>query len=128
MAQKAVAKTKVQSVPAGKKVAPRPRKQPRVKISAGTWIFIVVLLASFSVWNFYFLPRMGLTDITPPSASGIPGGSAREPGCRQHPAQGEEDVPDRGHSADPRRDRQDQSLRIDTGFQDTQDGKLVLRT
>ena len=66
MAQKAVTKVKVQTVPAGKKIAPRPRKQPRVKISAGTWIFIVVLLASFSVWNFYFLPRMGLTDITPP--------------------------------------------------------------
>jgi len=65
MAQKAVAKTNVQAVPAGKKVAPRPRKQPRVKISTGTWIFIVVLLASFSVWNFYFLPRMGQTTIAP---------------------------------------------------------------
>ncbi|RIE06322.1 hypothetical protein [Candidatus Cryosericum terrychapinii] len=67
MAQKAVVKTNVQAIPAGKKVAPRPRKQPRVKISAGTWIFIVVLLAGFSVWNFYFLPRMGQTTITPPS-------------------------------------------------------------
>jgi len=67
MAQKAVVKTNVQTVPAGKKVAPRPRKQPRVKISAGTWIFIVVLLAGFSVWNFYFLPRMGQTTITPPA-------------------------------------------------------------
>jgi hypothetical protein len=66
MAQKAVPKTnRVQTVPAGKKVAPRPRKQPRVKISAGTWIFIVILLASFSVWNFYFLPRMGQTNVTP---------------------------------------------------------------
>jgi hypothetical protein len=65
MAQKAVAKTNVQAVPAGKKVAPRPRKQSRVKISAGTWIFIVLLLAGFSVWNFYFLPRMGETKITP---------------------------------------------------------------
>ncbi len=60
-------KTNVQSVPAGKKAAPRPRRQPRVKISAGTWIFIVVLLASFSVWNFYFLPRMGQTTVTPPA-------------------------------------------------------------
>jgi heme/copper-type cytochrome/quinol oxidase subunit 3 len=67
MAQKAVAKSNVQAVPAGKKIAPRPRKQPRVRISAGTWIFIVVLLASFSIWNFYFLPRMGQTQITPPS-------------------------------------------------------------
>ncbi|RIE16898.1 hypothetical protein [Candidatus Cryosericum septentrionale] len=67
MAQKAVPKTNVQPVPAGKKVAPRPRKQPRVKISAGTWIFIVILLAGFSVWNFYFLPRMGQTTITPPA-------------------------------------------------------------
>lgn len=68
MAQKAVVKTsKLQTVPAGKKVAPRPRKQPRVKFSAGTWIFIVVLLAVFSVWNFYFLPRMGQTNITPPA-------------------------------------------------------------
>lgn len=66
MAQKAVAKTTVQTVPAGKKVAPRPRKQPRVKISAGTWIFIIILLASFSVWNFYFLPRMGQTNTPPP--------------------------------------------------------------
>jgi heme/copper-type cytochrome/quinol oxidase subunit 3 len=66
MAQKAVVKTNVQAVPAGKKVAPRPRKQPRVRISAGTWIFIVVLLAGFSVWNFYFLPRMWQTKITPP--------------------------------------------------------------
>jgi hypothetical protein len=67
MAQKAVVKSNLQTVPAGKKVAPRPRKQPRVKISAGTWIFIVVLLAGFSVWNFYFLPRMGQTTITPSS-------------------------------------------------------------
>jgi heme/copper-type cytochrome/quinol oxidase subunit 3 len=67
MAQKAVAKTNVQTVPAGKKVAPRPRKQPKVKFSAGTWIFILVLLAAFSVWNFYFLPRMGQTNITPPA-------------------------------------------------------------
>jgi len=67
MAQKAVEKTNVQAVPAGKKVAPRPRKQPRIKISAGTWIFIVVLLAGFSAWNFYFLPRMGQTTITPPA-------------------------------------------------------------
>ena len=67
MAQKAVPTTNIQVVPAGKKVAPRPRKQPRVKISAGTWIFIVVLLAGFSVWNFYFLPRMGQTTITPSS-------------------------------------------------------------
>lgn len=66
MAQKAVGKTNVEVVPAGKKVAPRPRKQPRVKISAGTWVFIVILLAIFSVWNFYFLPRMGQTNITPP--------------------------------------------------------------
>jgi heme/copper-type cytochrome/quinol oxidase subunit 3 len=65
MAQKAVVKTNVQAVPAGKKVAPRTRKQPRVKISAGTWIFIVILLAAFSVWNFYFLPRMGQTTIMP---------------------------------------------------------------
>lgn len=66
MAQKAVAKTGTQAVPAGKKVAPRPRRKPRIKISAGTWAFIVILLAGFSVWNFYFLPRMGLTNITPP--------------------------------------------------------------
>jgi hypothetical protein len=66
MAQKAVVKTNVQTVPAGKKVAPRPRKRPRIKISPGTWIFIVVLLAGFSVWNFYFLPRMGQTPVTPP--------------------------------------------------------------
>jgi len=65
MAQKAVVKTNVQTVPAGKKVAPRPRKQPRIEISPGTWIFIVILLASFSVWNFYFLPRMGQTTVTP---------------------------------------------------------------
>jgi heme/copper-type cytochrome/quinol oxidase subunit 3 len=63
MAQKAVSKNNVGSVPAGKKVAPRPRRQPRVKISAGTWIFIVILLAAFAVWNFYFLPRMGQTTI-----------------------------------------------------------------
>jgi cytochrome c-type biogenesis protein CcmH/NrfG len=67
MAQKAVAKTSVQTVPADKKEAPRPRKGPRVKISAGTWIFIVILLAVFSVWNFYFLPHMGQTTITPSS-------------------------------------------------------------
>src|SRR5450756_2000516 len=67
MAQKAVGKANVEAVPAGKKVAPRPRKQPRIKISAGTWIFIVILLAVFSVWNFYFLPRMGQTNITPPA-------------------------------------------------------------
>jgi len=65
MAQKAVPTTNIQVVPAGKKQAPRPRKNPRVKISAGTWIFIVILLASFSVWNFYFLPRMGQTTVTP---------------------------------------------------------------
>jgi hypothetical protein len=65
MAQKAIPKTNVQPVPVGKKVAPRPRKQPRVKISAGTWIFIAILLISFSVWNFYFLPRMGQTAVTP---------------------------------------------------------------
>ena len=65
MAQKAGTKDNVQPVPAGKKLAPRPRRQPKVKISTGTWIFIVVLLASFSVWNFYFLPRMGQTTVTP---------------------------------------------------------------
>jgi hypothetical protein len=64
MAQKAGTKDNVQPVPAGKKVAPRPRRQPKVKISTGTWIFIVVLLAAFSVWNFYFLPRMGQTTVT----------------------------------------------------------------
>jgi heme/copper-type cytochrome/quinol oxidase subunit 3 len=68
MAQKAVVKDNVRTVPVGKRVAPRPRRQPRVKISAGTWIFIVVLLAVFSVWNFYFLPHMGQTT-TPP---GVP--------------------------------------------------------
>ncbi len=67
MAKKSVVKTNTHSVPAGKKVAPRPRRQPRVKISAGTWIFIVILLATFSVWNFYFLPRMGQTTVTPPA-------------------------------------------------------------
>jgi hypothetical protein len=67
MAQKSVVKANTHSVPAGKKAAPRPRKQPRVAISAGTWIFIVILLAAFSVWNFYFLPRMGQTTITPPA-------------------------------------------------------------
>lgn len=67
MAKKSVVKANVHSVPAGKKVAPRPRRQPRVKISAGTWIFIVILLAAFSVWNFYFLPRMGQTTVTPPA-------------------------------------------------------------
>jgi len=66
MAQKAAVKSNVQAVPAGKKVAPRPRRRPRIEISPGTWIFLVILLASFSVWNFYFLPRMGQTDITPP--------------------------------------------------------------
>jgi heme/copper-type cytochrome/quinol oxidase subunit 3 len=66
MAQKAVKKTSVQVIPAGKKAAPRPRRRPWVKISAGTWIFIIVLLAVFSVWNFYFLPRMGLTNTPAP--------------------------------------------------------------
>ncbi|MHB8106438.1 MAG: hypothetical protein ACYDH4_03250 [Candidatus Cryosericum sp.] len=65
MAQKTGTKDNVQPVPAGKKVAPRPRRQPKVKISTGTWIFIVILLAAFSVWNFYVLPRMGETAITP---------------------------------------------------------------
>jgi hypothetical protein len=27
----------------------------------------VILLAAFSVWNFYFLPRMGQTTVTPPA-------------------------------------------------------------
>jgi heme/copper-type cytochrome/quinol oxidase subunit 3 len=67
MAKKSVMKSNTHSVPAGKKAAPRPRRQPRVKISAGTWIFIVILLATFSVWNFYFLPRMGQTTVTPPA-------------------------------------------------------------
>ena len=65
MAQKSAARKSVQAIPAGKKAAPRPRRQPRVKISAGTWIFILILLAAFSVWNFYFLPRMGQTTVTP---------------------------------------------------------------
>lgn len=65
MAQKSAVKTNIQAVPPGKKVVPRPRKQPGVKISTGTWIFIILLLAAFSVWNFYFLPRMGLTTETP---------------------------------------------------------------
>jgi heme/copper-type cytochrome/quinol oxidase subunit 3 len=65
MAQKAILRTNVQTVPSGKKETPRPRKRPRVKISAGTWIFIVVLVSVFSVWNFYFLPRMGQTTVTP---------------------------------------------------------------
>ncbi len=67
MAQKAISKNDVHTVPAGKKVAPRPKRQPRVKISAGTWIFIVVLLVVFAVWNFYFLPRMGETTIVTPA-------------------------------------------------------------
>lgn len=67
MAQKSVVKANTRSIPAGKKAAPRPRRQSRVKISAGTWIFILVLLAAFSVWNFYFLPRMGQTTVTPPA-------------------------------------------------------------
>jgi len=67
MAQKLAAKNNVQAVPAGKKIARRPRKQPRVRISVGTWIFIVILLAGFSVWNFYFLPRMGQTTIVTPA-------------------------------------------------------------
>ncbi|MCX6097635.1 MAG: hypothetical protein NTZ77_04035 [Caldiserica bacterium] len=67
MAQKLVAKNSVQAVPAGKKIAPRPRKQPRVRISAGTWIFIVVLLAGFYVWNFQVLPHMGQTTIVTPA-------------------------------------------------------------
>ncbi|MHB8071354.1 MAG: hypothetical protein ACYDHF_05325 [Candidatus Cryosericum sp.] len=67
MEQKAVKKTNIQAVPAGKKVAPRPRKPSKVRISAGTWIFIVVLLAAFGVWNFYFLPRMGQTTIVTPA-------------------------------------------------------------
>ena len=67
MAQKAKAKSSVQAVPVDRKEAPHPRKRPRVQISAGTWIFIVILLAGFSVWNFYFLPRMGQTIITPPA-------------------------------------------------------------
>lgn len=67
MAQKAISKNDVHAIPAGKKVPPRPRRQPRVKISAGTWIFIIVLLAVFAVWNFYFLPRMGETTIVTPT-------------------------------------------------------------
>lgn len=67
MEQKVVKKTAIQAVPAGKKAPPRLRRQPKVKISTGTWIFIVVLLAAFGVWNFYFLPRMGQT-INPPTA------------------------------------------------------------
>ena len=65
MAQKSAPKTSIQAIPAGKKAAPRPRRQPRVRISAGTWIFILVLVAAFSLWNFYFLPRMGQTTVTP---------------------------------------------------------------
>ena len=65
MAQKAIAKNSVQAVPVDRKEAPHPRKRPRVQISAGTWIFIVILLAVFSVWNFIFLPRMGQTTVTP---------------------------------------------------------------
>ncbi len=67
MAPKAVKKAGLDTLPAGKKAAPRPRKQSRVKISPGTWIFIIVLLAGFSVWNFYFLPRMGQTNTPTPA-------------------------------------------------------------
>jgi hypothetical protein len=67
MERKAVKKTSVQAIPAGKKAAPRPRRQSNIKISPGTWIFIVVLLAAFGVWNFYFLPRMGQTTIVTPA-------------------------------------------------------------
>ncbi len=66
MAQKAVVKTNVQTVPASKKIASRLRKRSGVRISPGTWIFILVLLTTFSIWNFYFLPRMGQTSIIPP--------------------------------------------------------------
>jgi len=67
MAQKALSKNDVRAVPPGKKLAPRPKRQPRVKISAGTWVFIVVLLAVFAVWNFYVLPRMGQTTTEAPA-------------------------------------------------------------
>jgi len=67
MEQKAVKKASVQAIPAGKKAAPRPRRQSNIKISPGTWIFIVVLLAVFGVWNFYFLPRMGQPTIVTPA-------------------------------------------------------------
>lgn len=66
MEQKAVKKT-IQAIPAGKKAAPRQRRQSRVRISPGTWIFIALLITAFAIWNFYFLPRMGQTEIvTPP--------------------------------------------------------------
>jgi heme/copper-type cytochrome/quinol oxidase subunit 3 len=67
MTQKAIAKSSVQAVPVDRKETPHPRKRPRVQISAGTWIFIVILLAAFSVWNFYFLPRMGQMTVMPPA-------------------------------------------------------------
>ncbi len=67
MEQKVTKKVAVEAVPPGKKAAPRPRRQSKVRISPGTWIFIVVLLAAFNVWNFYFLPRMGLTDTPAPA-------------------------------------------------------------
>ncbi len=55
-------------VPAGKKLVARQRRKQKVKISAGTWIFIILLVAAFAVWNFYLLPRMGRTETssTPP--------------------------------------------------------------
>jgi hypothetical protein len=54
------------AIAAGKKTVARARRQPRIRISPGTWIFIILLIAAFSVWNFYYLPRMGQIT-TPPT-------------------------------------------------------------
>jgi hypothetical protein len=55
------------AIAAGKKTVARVRRQPRIRISPGTWIFIIILLAAFGVWNFYYLPRMGQTTTPPPT-------------------------------------------------------------
>ena len=65
MAQKPVADKTTEAVPAGRKVAPRPRRKARAHISAGTWIFILALVALFAWFNYYYLPRLGQTTVTP---------------------------------------------------------------
>ncbi len=67
MAERMVAKTESAAALTGRKVVKARRKQ-KVRISTGTWIFIVILVAAFSIWNFYVLPRMGqtATPVTPP--------------------------------------------------------------
>ena len=64
MAQKSVAEKPTEAVPSGGRVAPRPRRKTRAHISAGTWIFILVLLGLFAWFNYYYLPRLGQTTVT----------------------------------------------------------------